>query len=91
MNADPGSASSAGKPTPAGIYDYLLGGHHHGAIDREAAEKVLAIAPEASFGARENRAFIQRVTRYAAVHGVRQFIDIGSGFPTVGPVHEIAS
>jgi S-adenosyl methyltransferase len=89
--SNPPPASGSAAPSPAGIYDYLLGGHHHSAADREAAEKALAIAPEARFAARENRAFLQRVVRYIADHGVRQYIDIGSGFPTVGPVHEIAA
>jgi hypothetical protein len=58
--------------------------------DREAAEKALAIAPETRFAALENRAFLQRAVRYVAERGVRQFIDIGSGYPTAGPVHEVA-
>ncbi len=89
--SNPPPAPGRSGPSPAGIYDYLLGGHHHRAPDREAAEKALAIAPEARFAARENRAFLQRVVRYIADHGVRQYIDIGSGFPTSGPVHEIAA
>ena len=87
----PSRPSGSAVSTPAGIYDYLLGGRHHSTADREAAEKALAIAPEARFAARENRAFLQRVVRYIAGQGVRQYIDIGSGFPTVGPVHEIAT
>ena len=79
------------EPTPAGIYDYLLRGHHHSAADREAAEKALALAPETRFAALENRAFLQRAVRYAAACGVRQYIDIGSGFPTAGSVHEVAA
>jgi len=77
--------------SPAGIYDHLLGGSHHSAADREAAEKALAIAPETRFAARENRAFMQRAVRYIAERGVSQYIDIGSGYPTVGPVHEVAA
>lgn len=77
-------------PSPAGIYDYLLNGQHHSAADREAAENALAIAPETRFAALENRAFLQRAVRYVAEHGVRQYIDIGSGYPTAGPVHEVA-
>ncbi len=84
----PGSSVTASSP--AGIYDYLLGGSHHSAADREAAEKALAIAPEIRFGALENRAFMQRSVRYIAEQGVNQYIDIGSGYPTAGPVHEIA-
>src|ERR1044071_9567759 len=79
------------RPSPAGIYDYFLGGHHYSEADRAAAEEALAIAPEARFAARENRAFLQRAVRYCAARGVRQFIDIGSGGPTAGPVHEIAA
>jgi hypothetical protein len=79
------------RPSPAGMYDYFLGGHHYSEADRVAAEEALAIAPEGRFAARENRAFMQRAVRYAAAQGVRQFIDIGSGYPTSGPVHEIAA
>jgi hypothetical protein len=82
--------SSTATPTPAGIYDYLLGGHHFSAADREAAEKALAIAPAAGPEARENRAFLQRAVRYVAGQGVGQYLDLGSGYPTVGPVHEVA-
>ena len=84
------SSNPAGGPSPAGIYDYLLHGQHYSPADREAAEKALALAPETRFAALENRAFLQRAVRYVAAHGVRQYIDIGSGFPTVGPVHEVA-
>lgn len=79
------------KPSPAGIYDYLLSGHHHTAADREAAEKALALAPEGRFAAAANRGFLQRAVRFIAERGVSQFIDMGSGFPTAGPVHEIAA
>lgn len=77
-------------PTPAGIYDYLLGGTHHTAADREAAEKAMAAAPEGRSGIIENRAFMQRAVRFAANRGIRQYVDLGSGYPTVGPVHEVA-
>jgi hypothetical protein len=76
--------------SPAGIYDYLLGGNHHSAADREAAGKALSIVPETRYAARENRAFVQRAVRHIGRQGVSQYIDIGSGFPTAGPVHEIA-
>ncbi len=94
MNTPPSLPSRlpgpATVPSPAGIYDYLLCGDHHSAADREAAEKALALAPEARFAALENRAFLQRAVRYIAERGVRQFIDLGSGYPTASPVHEIA-
>jgi O-methyltransferase involved in polyketide biosynthesis len=85
------SRSAVTVSSPAGIYDYLIGGAHHSAADREAAQRALASAPEARPIALENRAFMQRAVRYVAQRGVRQYIDIGSGFPTAGPVHEIAA
>jgi len=92
-SAGPSSRSSGhgAAPTAAGIYDYLLHGEHHSPADREAAEKALAIAPEARFAALENRAFLQRAVRHIATTGVRQYIDIGSGYPTAGSVHEVAA
>jgi S-adenosyl methyltransferase len=90
MTSAQSPASHDIAPSPAGIYDYLLGGGHHFPADCQAAEKALAIAPEIRFGARENRAFMQRAVRHIAEQDVRQFIDTGSGFPTAGPVHEIA-
>lgn len=83
-----------GRPTAAGMYEVLLGdvgGHHHSQADRDAAEKALAAAPEAATAARENRRFVQRVVRYLANRGIRQYIDMGSGFPAKGQVHEIAA
>ncbi|MFC7339933.1 SAM-dependent methyltransferase [Saccharopolyspora griseoalba] len=73
------------------MYDYYLGGSHNFEADRAAAERVLALVPETRTFARENRAFLQRVVRYLVARaGVTQFLDLGSGIPTVGNVHEIA-
>jgi S-adenosyl methyltransferase len=78
-------------PNPARIYDYLLGGKDHFPVDRAAAEELLALVPEARAGARENRAFLGRAVRYLAGEaGIRQFLDIGTGMPTQGNVHEVA-
>ena len=79
------------RPNPARMYDYYLGGAHNFAVDREAADRVLAILPETREFARRNREFLQRVVRFlAAEAGITQFLDLGSGIPTVGNVHEIA-
>ncbi len=73
------------------MYDYFLGGKDHYQVDREAAEQALAAAPEIRALARENRAFLQRAVRFlAAEAGIRQFIDLGTGLPTKGNVHEVA-
>jgi S-adenosyl methyltransferase len=78
------------KPSPARIYDYFLGGHHNFAIDRQTAERVIAIYPDAPLAAQANRAFLRRAVTFLIAQGIDQFLDIGSGIPTVGSVHEVA-
>jgi hypothetical protein len=77
-------------PHPARVYDYWLGGKDNFAADREVAEKTLAVAPETSQSVRSNRAFLRRAVRLAAEAGVHQFLDIGSGLPTMENTHEVA-
>jgi O-methyltransferase involved in polyketide biosynthesis len=77
------------RPTPARIYDYMLRGNQHFEIDKMAAEQILAAAPEIRDAAFSNRGFHQRAAKWIAEQGVRQFIDIGSGLPTVGNTHEV--
>jgi hypothetical protein len=75
------------------MYDYYLGGKDHYPADREAAEKVIAGMPPGVVrtAARQNRRFLGRAVRYLAGEaGIRQFLDIGTGLPTMGSVHEIA-
>lgn len=78
------------RPSPARIYDYMLGGSHNFACDRELANQLVSVAPEIMPTAHANRAFLRRATRFLAKAGIRQFLDVGSGIPTVGNVHEIA-
>ncbi len=78
-----------GRPTPARIYDYLLQGSSYFQVDRFAAEQILAAAPEIRDAAWSNRGFHQRAAKFIARQGVRQFVDIGSGLPTVGNTHEV--
>ena len=79
------------RPHPARTYDYMLGGKNHFAVDREAVDKNLANFPAVRTGPRENRAFLGRAVRYlVAEAGVRQFLDVGTGLPTTGNVHEVA-
>ncbi len=76
---------------PARMYDYYLGGKDNFPADREAAEQALAASPATRHMARQNRAFLQRVVRFLAREaGIRQFLDIGTGLPTQGNVHEVA-
>jgi hypothetical protein len=75
----------------ARVYDYLLGGKDNYAADRAAAEAALKIYPEWTFTARANRAFLGRAVRYLAGEaGIRQFLDIGTGIPTAGNIHQVA-
>lgn len=78
------------KPTAARAYDYVLGGVHNFEVDRELARKLMAATPDLAVHARANRAFLQRAVRHLTNAGIRQFIDIGSGIPAVGNVHEEA-
>ncbi|MCK2236440.1 MULTISPECIES: SAM-dependent methyltransferase [unclassified Crossiella] len=77
-------------PSIARVYDYVLGGSHNFAVDRATAETLQRIAPSLRRVARLNRAFMARAVRHLMAQGIRQFLDIGSGIPTVGNVHEIA-
>jgi hypothetical protein len=78
------------RPSVARVYDYLLGGAHNFAADRAVAQKTLEVMPDVRTGALQHRAFLRRAVRYLLGRGVRQFLDLGSGIPTVGNVHEIA-
>lgn len=78
------------RPSVARMYDYYLDGKDNFQIDRDAVAQVEAAMPEIRHLAWENRAFLRRAVRYMARQGIDQFIDIGSGLPTVGNTHEIA-
>jgi hypothetical protein len=77
-------------PNAARVYDYALGGYHNFAVDREFFERAEAAWPGLGLVAHANRAFLGRVVRRLLDLGVRQFLDIGSGIPTLGNVHEVA-
>lgn len=78
------------RPNAARMYDYFLGGHHNFAIDRAAADQASAIWPDMPLVMRVNRAFLRRAVDFISAQGVDQFLDLGSGIPTVGNVHEAA-
>ncbi|MEV0637331.1 SAM-dependent methyltransferase [Streptomyces sp. NPDC050619] len=77
-------------PSVSRIYDYYLGGSHNFEVDREAARKAMEYMPGLPKIMQANRAFMRRAVRYAAGEGITQFLDIGSGIPTFGNVHEVA-
>ena len=78
------------RPNPARMYDYFLGGGHNFGVDRDFAAQVLARSPITPHIARANRAFLRRAVRWAVGAGYDQFLDLGSGIPTMGNVHEVA-
>jgi SAM-dependent methyltransferase len=72
------------------VYDYVLGGKDNFPPDRDAAEKLLAVAPDAGVHAKAQRGFLVRVVKFLAESGIRQFLDLGTGIPTSPNVHEVA-
>jgi SAM-dependent methyltransferase len=78
-------------PSAARVYDYLLGGAAHGAVDRALGERLKRSQPGMVELARENRAFLRRAVRFLLAAGVDQFLDLGSGVPTMGNVHEVVA
>jgi hypothetical protein len=77
------------RPNAARVYDYVLGGANNFEVDREFAKHLMTMLPDAQALAQENRGFLRRTVTYLARHGIRQFIDLGSGIPTVGNTHEV--
>ena len=77
-------------PSMARLYDYLLGGKDHFAVDRAIGEELVAINPEALELVAENRRFLARAVAWSTRQGIRQFIDLGCGMPTEPSTHETA-
>ncbi|OFE10319.1 hypothetical protein AWH04_26110 [Rhodococcus erythropolis] len=86
MNTDEPVHASAAR-----MYDYYLGGTHNFAVDRQRAEEVIALLPITPMIMRANRQFLRRAVRFCAEQGVNQFLDLGAGIPTEGPVHEVVA
>ncbi len=78
------------RANAARVYDYLLGGSHSFLADQDVARGIMAVDPNIRLITLANRAFLGRAVRFLAANGIRQFLDIGSGIPTQGNVHEIA-
>ncbi|WP_030194376.1 SAM-dependent methyltransferase [Streptomyces sp. NRRL S-87] len=77
-------------PSVSRIYDYYLGGSHNFEVDRQTARRAMEFMPGLPKTMQANRAFMRRAVRYAVAEGITQFLDIGSGIPTFGNVHEVA-
>jgi hypothetical protein len=87
---NPAAEFDVTRPNVARMYDYFLGGAHNLAIDRELADRTITLMPGIVEMARANRSFLQRAVQYCMRAGIRQYLDLGSGIPTVGHVHEVA-
>jgi hypothetical protein len=74
----------------ARVYDYLLGGSHNFLADQDLGRAMAAVEPNVRAIARANRDFLGRAVRFLSSAGIRQFLDVGSGIPTQGNVHEVA-
>jgi len=95
MNEPPAQAGNSPafditRPNIARVYDYWLGGKDNFEADREHARQMLEIYPPVAKLVRDNRQFLSRAVTWVAGHGVRQFLDIGSGLPTRDNTHEAA-
>jgi S-adenosyl methyltransferase len=78
------------RPSVARVYDAILGGKDNFAVDRAVAELSVKAMGDGGSGARLNRAMLGRSVRFMAAHGISQFLDLGSGLPTVQNTHQIA-
>ncbi|PZS37857.1 MAG: hypothetical protein DLM62_16920 [Pseudonocardiales bacterium] len=78
------------RASVARVYDYYLGGSHNFAVDRQLARRAIELWPEMPLVMQANRAFLRRSVRYMISQGITQFLDLGSGIPTEGNVHEVA-
>ena len=87
---EPADGVDVTTANPARIYDCGLGGYNNFQVDREQFDKLLEIDPDARLVVQSNRGFLRRAVRFCVEQGVRQFLDLGSGIPTVGNVHQAA-
>ncbi|WP_216897754.1 SAM-dependent methyltransferase [Nocardia alni] len=81
----------ATRPSAARMYHYYLTGEAIFDVDRVFGERIFQIAPNTGVTAHHNREFLQRATKFLVGQGIRQFLDIGSGLPTAGNTHEVAT
>ncbi|WP_433662788.1 SAM-dependent methyltransferase [Nocardia sp. CA-128927] len=78
------------RPSASRVYDYFVGGMHNFEIDRMLARQIEEFTPGVGETMRANRDLLRRCVRFLVDEGITQFLDIGSGIPTVGNVHEVA-
>ena len=90
-STEPMSAIRADVPHSARIWNYWMGGRDHYPVDRAAGDAFAEVYPDIVISARQFRQFLIRVVRFLAGEaGIRQFLDIGTGLPTMQNTHEVA-
>lgn len=77
-------------PNAARVYDFALGGFHNFEVDRVFFDRAVEMWPDIRLIAHANRAYLRRVVQWLTDAGIRQFLDVGSGIPTLGNVHDVA-
>ena len=78
-------------PQSARVYDYWLGGKDHFPADRALGDAIAGALPTIRTQVRAQRAFLGRAVRYLTRDaGIRQYLDIGTGIPSAGNVHDVA-
>jgi hypothetical protein len=89
--ADAGQPADAlgDKPSPARVYNWLLGGYANLGVDRSSAQRLVAADPNAPLYARMNRALLRRMLRFQVGAGIRQFLDVGCGHLSIGSTREV--
>ncbi|MEV7226456.1 MULTISPECIES: SAM-dependent methyltransferase [Polymorphospora] len=90
QSSGPPTEIDMNRPSAARVYDYFLGGAHNFEIDRQLAAQIAGMTPNLADTMRAGRALLRRAVRVLVAEGIDQFLDIGSGIPTVGNVHEVA-
>ena len=72
------------------VWDYWLGGKDNYAVDRQVGDLLRATYPPVVDLVRASRAFLARALGHLAADvGLRQFLDVGPGLPTVYNTHQI--
>lgn len=77
------------KPSAARVYDWYLGGEANYAVDREFGKRVVRTFPRLPALMRSNRNWMGRVVEAALERGITQFLDLGTGIPSVGAIHDL--
>jgi O-methyltransferase involved in polyketide biosynthesis len=75
----------------ARVWNHWIGGKDNYEVDQQVGDQVASMFPVIRDVARADRDFLGRAVHFLAAEcGVRQFLDIGTGLPTMDNTHEIA-